>query len=53
MKRRRFLGAAGGTIVLGGLSCYLLSDKYNFKRGDNTGEVKTGIPMKPDERQWK
>lgn len=51
MKRRRFLGAAGGTIVLGGLSYYLLSDKDNFKRGDNTGKVKTGILMKPDERQ--
>ena len=51
MKRRKFLGAVGGTFVLGSLSYYLLSDKNNFKRGDGTQEVKVSIPMKPDEKE--
>ncbi len=51
MKRRKFLGVAGGTIVLGGLSYYLLSDMNNFKRGDSNQGIKTIIPLKPDERE--
>ncbi|MDQ6762767.1 MAG: hypothetical protein M3015_09095, partial [Bacteroidota bacterium] len=50
-EKKKILGVAGGTIVFGGLSYYLLSDKNNFKRGDINPEVKTGIPLKPDERE--
>jgi hypothetical protein len=51
MNRRKFLGIAGGTIVIGGATYYLLSDKNNFTRADirqtNTGK----IALQPDERE--
>ncbi len=51
MKRRKFLGIAGGTIVIAGVSSYLLSDKNNFERGDSTAEIQTVLPLKPDEKE--
>ncbi|MEO7047599.1 MAG: hypothetical protein ABI091_20035, partial [Ferruginibacter sp.] len=51
MKRREFLGIAGGTIVTAGVSYYLLSDKNNFERGDSTGEIQSVPPLKPDEKE--
>jgi hypothetical protein len=51
MKRRNFLGATTGAFVLGGFYCYLLSDKYNFERGDVDEGVKCRIPMEPDESE--
>lgn len=51
MNRRKFLSITGGTIVIGGATYYLQSDKNNFTRGDirqtNTGK----IALQPDERQ--
>ena len=51
MKRRKFLGIAGGTIVIAGVTYYLLSDRNNFERGNSTVEIKNLVSMKPDERE--
>ncbi len=51
MQRRKFLGVAGGSIVIAGVSYYLLSDKNNFERGDSTAEIQTALPLKPDEKE--
>ena len=51
MKRRKFLSLAGGTIVFGGVTYYLLSDKSNFVRTDSKQNETTNIPLKPDERE--
>ena len=47
MNRREFLGIAGGSIVIGGVTYYLLSDKSNFTRAD----VKQNDKVKPDEKE--
>jgi hypothetical protein len=51
MNRRKFLGIAGGTIVVAGVTYYLLSDKSNFIRADITQNDKNKIPIKDDERE--
>ena len=50
MKRRKFLTIAGSSLVVAGAGYYLLSDKSNFIRGDDTHKEPTKIPLKPDER---
>ena len=50
MKRRKFLSLAGGTIVVGGITSYLVSDKSNFVRADSKQKETTKIPLKPDEK---
>jgi hypothetical protein len=51
MKRRNFLGLAGGVIVLGGGTYYLLSDKSNFVRNDIKTDSSGKVPFKPDEKE--
>jgi hypothetical protein len=34
MNRIKFIGIAGGTIIVAGTTSYLLSDKSNFLRAD-------------------
>jgi hypothetical protein len=53
MNRRKFLGIAGGTIVVAGVTYYLLSDKNNFIRADITQNDKNKIPIKDDESHTK
>lgn len=50
MNRRKFLGIAGGTLAVGGLTYYLASDKSNFTRSaTKTGQINTSL--KTDEHQ--
>ena len=51
MNRREFLGIAGGSIVIGGVTYYLLSDKSNFTRADVKQNDKGKILVKPDEKE--
>jgi hypothetical protein len=51
MKRRKFITLAGATIVIAGVTYYLLSDKSNFVRADSKPTETTKIPLHPDERQ--
>jgi hypothetical protein len=51
MKRRKFLIIAGTTIVIAGVTYYLLSDKSNFVRADSKPTDTTKIPLQPDEKQ--
>jgi hypothetical protein len=50
MDRRVFLGIAGGTIVVAGVTYYLLSDKSNFVRADVPKQTKAITFLLPDER---
>jgi hypothetical protein len=51
MNRKQFIGIAGGTLAIAGITYYWLSDKSNFTRAD----MKTGMPGKfpllADERE--
>ncbi len=51
MKRRKFLALAGTTIVIAGVTYYLLSDKNNFVRADEKQNATIKFPFKPDERE--
>jgi len=51
MNRRKFIAIAGSTIVIGGVTYYLLSDKNNFVRADSKQNDPIKIPLKADERQ--
>ncbi|MBC7510756.1 MAG: nitroreductase family protein [Ferruginibacter sp.] len=51
MKRRKFLTIAGSTIVIAGVSYYLLSDKSNFVRADTKQDDKATISIKPEETE--
>jgi len=50
MKRKKFLTIAGSSLMVAGVGYYLLSDKSNFSRGDDTHEEPLKLPLKPDER---
>jgi hypothetical protein len=51
MKRRKFLTLAGTSIVIAGVTYYLLSDKRNFVRADSKQKETTNIPLQPDEKE--
>lgn len=51
MNRRKFIAIAGSSIVIGGATYYLLSDKSNFVRADSKQNVPISISLKPDERE--
>ncbi len=51
MKRRKFLTIAGTSIVIAGITYYLLSDKSNFVRADSKPFETTNFPLQPDEKQ--
>ena len=51
MKRRKFIAIAGSSIVIGGVTYYLLSDKNNFIRADSMQNDPIIILLKPDERE--
>ena len=50
MNRRKFIAIAGSSIVIGGVTYYLLSDKNNFVRADSKQNGPISILLKPDER---
>ena len=51
MKRRSFLNLAGTTVVIAGVTYYLLSDKTNFVRADIKPTEIIKIPLQPDEKE--
>ena len=51
MNRRKFIGLTGGTIVIAGVTYYLLSDKSNYIRSDTRQSETIKIPLNPDERE--
>ncbi|MBC7935584.1 MAG: nitroreductase [Rhizobacter sp.] len=51
MKRRKFIGVAGTTLLGAGVACYLLSDKSNFVRADTKKTELTKFAFQPDERE--
>ncbi len=51
MKRREFIGLAGATIIIAGVTYYLGSDKSNFVRANNIPSETPKIPLQPDEKQ--
>lgn len=51
MKRRKFLTIAGTTIVVAGVTYYLLSDKSNFVRAGSMPAETIKIPLLPNERE--
>jgi hypothetical protein len=51
MNRKKFLGIAGGVIVVGGITYYGFSDKSNFVRAKVKQNSDTVIPFKVDERE--
>ena len=51
MKRRNFLSIGGTSIVIAGVTYYLLSDKGNFVRADSKPTETIKIPLQPDEKQ--
>jgi hypothetical protein len=51
MNRRKFLGVAGGTIIIAGVTYYLLSDKSNLNRDDMKTDTPGKIPLLADERE--
>ena len=51
MHRRKFLGVAGATILIGGSVGYLMSDKKNFVRTNIKGSSTGNSLLKPDERE--
>lgn len=50
MKRRKFLSIAGTTLVITGVTYYLLNDKSNFVREDNKQKDTIKTPLQPDEK---
>lgn len=51
MNRRKFLGIAGITIVVGGGATYLLSDKNNFERKNIPEDKNNTFPFQPNEKE--
>jgi hypothetical protein len=51
MKRRQFIGIAGTTIVIAGVTYYLLSDKSNFVRADVEQKEIKKSPLQADEKE--
>jgi hypothetical protein len=51
MNRRNFIAIAGSSIIIGGVTYYLLSDKNNFVRADNKQNDPISISLNPDERE--
>ncbi len=51
MKRRHFLGLAGGTLVAAGATAYSFSDKRNLQRADLPLVGKGAPTLSPDEEQ--
>lgn len=51
MKRRNFIAIASGSILVGGITYFLLSDKNNFERKDSKENNPINISLKPDERE--
>ena len=51
MNRRKFIAIAGSSIVTGGVTYYLLSDKNNFVRANSNQNDPIKILLKPDERE--
>lgn len=51
MKRRKFLTITGTSIVVAGVTYYLLSDKSNFVRADSKQAETNKIPLQPEERE--
>ena len=51
MKRRKFLTLAGTSIVIAGVTYYLLSDKRNFVRSDSKPTEIAKTPLLPEERE--
>lgn len=50
MNRRKFVTIAGSSIVIAGITYYLLSDKSNFVRADARPAETSKVPLHPDER---
>ena len=51
MNRRKFIAIACSSIVIGGITYYLLSDKDNFVRADSKQNDPINSSLKPDERE--
>ena len=51
MNRRNFIAIAGSSIIIGGVTYYLLSDKNNFVRADSKQNDPISISLNPDERE--
>ena len=51
MKRRKFIGIAGGTTMASGAIAYLWSDKSNFVRADLKPTDNSNASLKPDEQE--
>ncbi|AEW00900.1 hypothetical protein A4D02_13150 [Niastella koreensis] len=51
MNRRKFLGIAGGSVLVAGGVYYLLSDKQNFIRKDIKPYLSKKSPLRPVERE--
>lgn len=50
MNRKKFLGVAGGAVLVVAGGYYLQSDKSNFVRGDFKGNIPKKTPLTADER---
>ena len=51
LKRRKFFSVAGATLVVAGVSYYLLSDKSNFVGADTKQKETTKITLQPGEKE--
>ncbi len=51
MKRRKFIAITGSSIIIAGVTYYLVSDKRNFVRVDSKQNDPVSILLKPDERE--
>ncbi len=51
MKRRKFLGLAGASLVTVAGTAYLLSDRQHFTRADLKKEEYAGLPLEADEKK--
>jgi hypothetical protein len=51
MDRRKFINITGGTVIIVGITSYLLSDKSNFVRADIKPADDNNKTLKPDEKE--
>lgn len=51
MKRRKFIAIAGSSIIIAGVTYYLVSDKRNFVRTGIKHNETTKIPLQLDEKE--
>lgn len=51
MKRRKFIAIAGSSIIIAGVTYYLVSDKRNFVRADSKHTETTKMPLQLDEKE--